>query len=136
MARILVVDDEPLITAMMEDWLSELGHVVVGPAHNLARALELADGEIDAAVVDVSLGKDSSYPLVEALIARGVPFALATGHGREGIEPRHRERLMLMKPFEFAAFRSTIDELAARSGPSLSAGAPAASSGGPISATH
>ena len=95
MARILIVDDEPLITAMMEDWLAELGHVVVGPAHNLARALDLADGEIDAAIVDVSLGKDNSYPLVEALIARGAPFALATGHGREGIEPRYRERPML-----------------------------------------
>jgi CheY-like chemotaxis protein len=26
MAKILIVDDEPLITAMLEDWLSELGH--------------------------------------------------------------------------------------------------------------
>jgi hypothetical protein len=43
MARILIVDNEPLITAMMEEWLSELGHVVVGPAHNLAMALELGE---------------------------------------------------------------------------------------------
>ena len=48
MAKILIVDDEPLITAMMEDWLSELGHLVVGPAHNLATAMELAASEIDA----------------------------------------------------------------------------------------
>ena len=59
MAKILIVDDEPLITAMLEDWLSELGHDVVGPAHNLAKALELAKSEIDAAIVDVSLGKDN-----------------------------------------------------------------------------
>ncbi len=134
MARILVVDDEPLITAMMEDWLSELGHVVVGPAHNLARALELADGEIDAAVVDVSLGKDNSYPLVEALIARRLPFALATGHGREGIEPRYRNQPTLGKPFEFAAFRGAIDQLIADKG--MGAVAPNASSPGPISATR
>ena len=69
MAKILIVDDEPLITAMLEDWLSELGHDVVGPAHNLAKALELAKSEIDAAIVDVSLGKDNAYPLVEALMA-------------------------------------------------------------------
>ena len=37
MARILIVYDEPLITAMLEDWLSELGYVAVGPAHNLAQ---------------------------------------------------------------------------------------------------
>ena len=35
MARILVVDDEPLISAMTKDWLLELGHAVVGPAYNL-----------------------------------------------------------------------------------------------------
>ena len=111
MARILIVDDEPLITAMLEEWLSELGDIVAGPAHSLARALELADSDIDAAIVDVSLGEDNSYPILEALIARGLPFALATGHGRESIERRYRERAMLMKPFEFATFRQALDQL-------------------------
>jgi DNA-binding NarL/FixJ family response regulator len=89
MAKLLIVDDEPLITAMTEDWLSEFGHLVVGPAHNLATAMELAASEIDAAIVDVSLRKDDSYPLVEGLIARGLPFALATGYGQGGMEPRY-----------------------------------------------
>jgi DNA-binding response OmpR family regulator len=117
MARIFVIDDEPLITAMMEDWLSELDHVVVGPAHNLASAFEMAGNEIDAAIVDVSLGKDNSYPLVDALMARGVPFALVTGHGEEGIDPRYRSQPALRKPFDFAAFRRTIDKLTAQGGP-------------------
>jgi DNA-binding response OmpR family regulator len=69
MAKILIVGDEPLIADMLEDRLSELGHVVVGAAHNLAKALELAESGIDAAIVDVSLGKDNCYPLVEVLIA-------------------------------------------------------------------
>jgi CheY-like chemotaxis protein len=115
MARILVVDDEPLISAMTEEWLSEMGHVVVGPAHNLATALELAGTDIDAAVVDVSLGKDNSYPLADALSARGVPFALATGYGQDGIEPRYRAHATLMKPYEFASFRRLVDQLLAES---------------------
>ena len=134
MARILIVDDEPLITAMMEDWLSELGHVVVGPAHNLAQALELGKSEIDAAIVDVSLGKDNSYPLVEALIARGLPFALATGYGLDGVEPKYRDQPTLGKPFEFATFRGAIDHLIAER--AISPGAQNASSRGPISATR
>jgi CheY-like chemotaxis protein len=113
MARILIVDDEPLIAAMMEEWLSELGHVVVGPAHNLAQALELGKSELDAAIVDVSLGKDNSYPLVDALIARGLPFALATGYGPDGVEPKYRGQPTLGKPFEFATFRGAIDHLVA-----------------------
>ena len=116
MARILVVDDEPLISAMTEDWLSELGHIVVGPAHNLAAALKLAEMDLDAAIVDVALGKDKSYPLADALIARGVPFALTTGYGPDGIEPKYRAHSTLGKPFEFATFRRVVDELLASGG--------------------
>jgi CheY-like chemotaxis protein len=134
MARILIVDDEPLITAMMEDWLSELGHVAVGPAHNLAMAMQLAESDVDAAIVDVSLGKDNSYPLVEALTARGLPFALATGYGLDGVAPKYRDQPTLSKPFEFATFRSTIDQLVAERG--MGAGAGNAPSPGPISATR
>jgi len=116
MARILVVDDEPLISAMTEEWLSELGHVVVGPAHNLATALKLAEMDMDAAIVDVSLGKDNAYPLADALSARGVPFALATGYGQDAIDPRYRAQSTLMKPYEFASFRRLVDQLLAESG--------------------
>ncbi len=116
MARILLVDDEPLISAMTGEWLSELGHSVVGPAHNLAMALKLAETDLDAAIVDVALGKDKSYPLADALSARGVPFALATGYGPDGIEPRYRAHSTLGKPFEFATFRRVVDQLLAEGG--------------------
>jgi CheY-like chemotaxis protein len=116
MARILVVDDEPLISAMTGEWLSELGHVVVGPAQNLATALKLAETDLDAAIVDVALGKDKSYPLADVLSARGVPFALTTGYGPDGIEPKYRAHSTLGKPFEFASFRRVVDELLASGG--------------------
>ncbi len=133
MARILIVDDEPLITAMMEDWLSELGHVVVGPAHNLAQALELGRSDIDAAIVDVSLGNDNSYPLVDVLSARGLPFVLATGHGPGGVESKYRNQPTLGKPFGFEAFRGAVDNLIADRGPPRAQNAP---SPGPISTTR
>jgi hypothetical protein len=112
MARILVVDDEPLISAMTEDWLSELGHSVVGPAHNLAAALKLAEMDLDAAIVDLALGKDKSYPLADALI------------GPDGIEPKYRAHSTLGKPFEFATFRRVIDELLASAGTREARGGP------------
>jgi CheY-like chemotaxis protein len=124
MARILIVDDEPLISAMTEEWLSELGHSVVGPAHNLAMALKLAEMDLDAAIVDVALGKDKSYPLADVLKARCVPFALTTGYGPDGIEPKYRAHSTLGKPFEFATFRRVIDELLASGGTREARGGP------------
>jgi len=68
MARILVVDDEPLISAMTEDWLSELGHIVVGPAHSLAAALKLAEMDLDAAL-DQAQGWTESFCLLDVHLA-------------------------------------------------------------------
>jgi hypothetical protein len=79
-------------------------------------ALELAEMDLDAAIVDLALGKDKSYPLADALIARRVPFALTTGYGPDGIEPKYRSHSTLGKPFEFATFRRVIDELLASGG--------------------
>ena len=61
MARILIVDDEPLIAMMAEDWLDELGHAAVGPAHDLDGALALVDRDLDAAILDLTLGGQESY---------------------------------------------------------------------------
>ena len=43
MARVLVLEDEPLIAMMMEDWLRELGHEPIGPAGSVAEALVLVE---------------------------------------------------------------------------------------------
>ena len=37
MARILIVEDEPLISMMLEDWLAEMGHEPVGPVESLEK---------------------------------------------------------------------------------------------------
>ena len=113
MARILLVEDEPLVSAITEEWLVELGHDVVGPAANLASALELAATPIDGAIVDVSLGRQSGYPAAELLASRGVPFVFATGYGQEGLDPAWRGRPTLMKPFEFETFRAAVDRMLA-----------------------
>src|SRR5947209_16964324 len=113
MANILLVEDEPLISAITEEWLTELGHVVVGPAPDLQSALELAETPIDGAIVDVTLGRQSGYPLADVLGQRGVPFVFATGHGAEGIEPAYRDRPILMKPYEFNAFRTAVEGMLA-----------------------
>ena len=113
MARILLVEDEPLVSAITEEWLAELGHDVAGPAGNLDSAMELAATPIDGAIVDVSLGRQSGYPAAELLASRGVPFVFATGYGQEGLDPAWRGRPTLMKPFEFETFRAAVERMLA-----------------------
>ena len=113
MARILIVDDEHLIAMMAQEWLEELGHETVGPAHDLASALALSDGDVDAAVLDVLLGSDASYPIASRLIDRGIPVAFATGQAAEALPTEFERTLTLPKPFGFENFRKVIEQLLA-----------------------
>src|SRR5262249_58729568 len=74
--RILVVDDEPLISMLVEDWLTELGCEVVGPVRSAEDGLELANDRLDGAILDVNVAHGTCYSLANALHARGVPSPL------------------------------------------------------------
>jgi CheY-like chemotaxis protein len=101
--RILIVEDEMLVAMNIEDMLLDLGHEVAGLASRLAPALALAaEAEIDAAVLDVNLAGEHSFPVADLLDKRGIPFLFATGYGLGGIEERYRGRTVLQKPFRLA----------------------------------
>ena len=62
MPRILVLDDEPLIAMMVEDWLMDLGHEIVGPAHSVASALSLLEQSApDAAILEGAITGRALY---------------------------------------------------------------------------
>ena len=115
MANVLVVDDEPLIALMVVEWLVEQGVQAVGPAHTVAQAIALIEaGDVDAAVLDVSLAQGNSYEAADLLVQKGIPFAFATGHGAGGVDERFRDVLTLGKPFNFEVVRSTVETLLKR----------------------
>jgi CheY-like chemotaxis protein len=99
--RILVVEDEMMIAMLVEDMLSELGCSVVGPAHALDTALDLARTEIglDAALLDVNLGGQPVFAVADALRAKGVPAIFSTGYGDAGLREVDRGSPVLQKPF-------------------------------------
>lgn len=59
----------------------------------------MAAEAIDADVLDVSLDQELSYPVADALIARGVPFLFSTGYDRDRLRDGYRSFAMLQKPF-------------------------------------
>jgi DNA-binding response OmpR family regulator len=77
---ILIVEDEPLIAMMLEDFILSLGHQVSGNCDNVGTALkEVERGEFDLAILDVNLKGESVWPVAKALRDKGTPFVLATG---------------------------------------------------------
>ena len=77
---ILVVEDEPLIAMMLEDFLESLGHSVTATCESVADALAEADkGGFDLAILDVNLKGEGVWPVASRLREKNVPFVIATG---------------------------------------------------------
>ena len=106
--RILIVEDETLVSMVIEEALKDLGCDIVGPAATRDRALALAKAEpLDGALLDVNLGGEPVYPVADALFSRGIPFAFVTGYGHAGIADRYATMPTLVKPFQL----STVERL-------------------------
>jgi FixJ family two-component response regulator len=65
----------------------------------------------DAAVVDVNLDGEKSYPVVDALTARGVPFVFSTGYGKAGIAAKYGAFTVLQKPYAVSKLGDALSRL-------------------------
>ena len=104
-ARILVIEDSPVVAPYAVDVLGDLGCEVVGPAPNMAAARELVEqGEFDAALMDVHIRGERVFPLCDMLEAQGVPYILTSGYGDWKVPEKLEDRPRLQKPY-------TIDDV-------------------------
>lgn len=111
---ILVVEDSPVVAPFTEDLLEELGCIVVGPAPTMADARVLAqDEDIDAAIVDIRIRGDKSFPICEILASRGIPFVLTSGYADWTIPKEWQDRPQLPKPYKLEDVELALSNLLA-----------------------
>ena len=124
MTRILVVDDDPEITKLLEKFLSNEGYEV-SVASNGAAALSAASAsEPDLVILDIVLGsEDGREVLRELRLISDVPTIFLTGRGLES------ERIAglklgaddyMVKPFSLGEMSARIESILRRSGANTS----------------
>jgi DNA-binding response OmpR family regulator len=124
MTRILVVDDDPEITKLLEKFLSNEGYEV-SVASNGAGALSAASSsEPDLVILDIVLGsEDGREVLRELRLISDVPTIFLTGRGLES------ERIAglklgaddyMVKPFSLGEMSARIESILRRSGANTS----------------
>lgn len=113
--RVLIIEDEPIISVDLEAIVTEMGHRVTGIARTEERAVELADQEVpDLILSDIQLADDSSgldavnrihaaHPGVPVIVITAFPERLLTG---ETDEPA----FLISKPYEEAQVRSAVSQ--------------------------
>jgi len=107
--RLLVVEDELLVSMLLEDILTDLGAAVAGPYGRLADGLAAAKVErFDGAILDLNLAGQQAEPLADLLLARGVPFVFITGYQRDSIDRRYANVPVLPKPIDAAALEGVL----------------------------
>lgn len=113
--RVLVVEDEMMVSMLIEDMLGDLGCEVIGPASRIEDAMSLLETTaIDCAVLDVNLGGQPIFPLADLLRERGAPFAFATGYGDAGLREADRGTPVLQKPFREVDLARVLGDLRSR----------------------
>ena len=98
--RVLVIEDESIVSMLIEDAILEMGCELAGCASRLEDALEKAGSMVfDIAILDVNLAGKETFPVAEVLMRRGIPFLFATGYGASRFPPSMKGVPILHKPF-------------------------------------
>jgi CheY-like chemotaxis protein len=112
--NILVVEDEPLIAMMLEDFLETLGHRVHASCDNLEDALQQCEsGGFDLAILDINLKGELIWPVASVLKARGVPFVIASGGHVEPPPGEFTDAPLLEKPYTIDRIGPVLEQAAA-----------------------
>src|SRR3954470_24551689 len=110
--RVLVVEDEWLIAEVLKETLEDAGYQVIGPVSRVAPALRLIEEhDLDAAVLDVSLATEASFPIAHSLAAGSIPFIFVTGYVNADLPVDFKGRPILNKPIEETALISLLERL-------------------------
>lgn len=98
-ACILVLEDEPVLAMALEDMLLDAGATPV-VVDTLAQALAtIGQHRFDAAILDVNVHGQMSYPVADTLAESAIPFVFATGYGEALHTSRFAEAPTVTKPY-------------------------------------
>ncbi len=108
--RILVVEDQSMIAYDLRALITAMCYEVAGPASSIGNAMEaIVSDPPDAAVLDVALGKETSFPIAEALAERSIPFFFLTGYAKSILPPALQTYPLLTKPVRKAELKSALE---------------------------
>ncbi len=109
--RLLIVEDEYLVAMDLAYAVEELGAEVSEIAGSLEKAMMAADRDIDGALIDVQLGEEKSFPVIEKLAAAQIPFILMTGYHVSILPENMHHYPRIMKPFSDRELKRVTKEV-------------------------
>lgn len=98
-ARILLIEDEPVLAFALEEFLLEAGFEIVGIAGRMETALQIiGNGVFDAVILDANLAGVSAAPAALALKELGFPFIVISGYSAAQQDSAFSGAIRFQKP--------------------------------------
>jgi DNA-binding response OmpR family regulator len=98
--RFLIAEDDPIIGILLASLLTDEGAVTCDRATTLAEAQEkLASSDYDAALFDVRLGSEFSFPAADTARAKGIKILFTSGSSSYERPPAMADVPWLSKPY-------------------------------------
>jgi len=109
--KVLIVEDETVVSFLAEDMLFDLGAAEIAHAADVSEALATADRfRPDIALLDVNLKGFRVFPVAQRLSDLGAPFVFATGYCLGEIPEEWADRPVVEKPYDEAMLRRALGE--------------------------
>jgi CheY-like chemotaxis protein len=109
--RLLIIEDDWLISELLADQVDELDLEVAGVAATIPEAMTLLATEaIDAVLLDMKLHDRFTGEIADALQRQGVPFLFVTGYARPP-DPRFDRVPVLRKPVDICELQLALQQI-------------------------
>jgi CheY-like chemotaxis protein len=97
--RILVLEDDPIVSMDMEAIVADAVDAVVDVTASLAEVERLIGEPVDLALLDVEVADGRSYGVAARLRARNTPVIFVTGSRPEDVPPALAGTPLIGKPY-------------------------------------
>lgn len=115
--RIIIVEDDYYQAQDCKQMLQQAGAKVVAVTATVPDLSDLlAEGRIDAALIDINLGHSHTFDFARELQTRAIPFAFLTGYDSGMLPDDLADSVCISKPADLGRVVSVIAELASRGG--------------------
>ena len=113
--RILIIEDQILISMDLEEIVNNCGSIPVGPAHTISEALRfVSENEFDAAILDINIDGDMVFSVADRLSILKKPFIFITGYTTDDFPDLYPGVPIVAKPFSRKGLSAAIAEIACK----------------------
>lgn len=112
LTRVMIVEDQALLAANLEEMLADMGAETIVIAASVADARSQLEGApFDLVLLDVQLGSESGLVIADVCSLHDIPVILSTGHGdafKAAIKP---SEVLLPKPYTWSTLSLAVEEV-------------------------